>query len=371
LAALHWIRAPQYTQSSESLSIFRLLFATTYLALRTPKFQWVAGFPDVFFNPPVGVTAVFFAGFPPRLFFVVLDSAIVLALMFLICGRRVQMASVVLVGSQLLGNCWAYAFGKIDYDILAVIAPLFLLAAGWDGRPRLQNGALSLFAFVIALSMFTAAFQKVASGWLEWSTQATLGNLVRNIVALEKGEWPIFSLVVEKLPRFAWETMDYSTVILEASFLVAFLKPRWFKATCSVACLFHLGIALMMRLVFISNLAAYGAFVKWDSMADHLRVRVSTRRLQMWLSNRTDAEVILVAAIFAVTTLLWANPVNLLLVATVPGGPSFALLLIASIGSGVSLLSSVSGRLRWSRSGDDVAPTPTPEAGASQGIRSR
>ena len=41
-----------YRASARSLAILRVLFGVALLGLLLPRFQWIAGFPDEFFNPP-------------------------------------------------------------------------------------------------------------------------------------------------------------------------------------------------------------------------------------------------------------------------------------------------------------------------------
>ncbi len=340
-ASLRRFVRDEYTPTQKSLGIFRLVFAVWCLVLLPPRYQWIAQFPASFLNPPPGLTYFFVTGFPPLWFFVALDVTIIAALVYLIAGRRVRLASLVLAGCLLLGNAWAYSFGKIDHDILLVLTPIFLLGAGWEGRGSERGWPLALFALIIALAMFTAAFQKAITGWLDVASGATLGHIVRNAVVHEKGYTPVWFFVVRKLPHVVWEIMDYGTVLLEASFVLTFFKRRAFKVTCAIACLFHLGIGLLMQLLFISNLAAYGAFVEWEKVADRLRIRDTILRLQAWLTRLTDFHLLASAAILSVVTLTWENPLNWLAQSLVPGGPALALTWIAAVGGATLLMSEV------------------------------
>jgi hypothetical protein len=123
----------EYKTTRRSLSVYRLLVAIFFITLYVPRYLWISEFPDSFFNPPPGLTSFLFTGFPPHAFFVRLNVILITAIVYLLAGRRVTMATLALVAALLIGNSWAYSFGKIDHDILIVIAPLFLLAAGWDG----------------------------------------------------------------------------------------------------------------------------------------------------------------------------------------------------------------------------------------------
>ena len=99
--------------------------------------------------------------------------------------------------------------------------------------------------------MFTAAFVKWISGWLDPATSAVFGQSLHNAIGRERGT-PAWQLAVQTLPSFAWECMDYATVLLEASFIIAMFSRQAFKTVCcSTACMFHLGVAMLMRITFL------------------------------------------------------------------------------------------------------------------------
>ena len=105
--------------------------------------------------------------------------------------------------------------------------------------------------------------------------------------------------------------MDWLAVLMEGSFVVTVFRRRAFLVSVSVACLFHLGVALMMRIQFV-NIYAYGAFVNWMAVAAFfgLSMRVST--LDQWLRRRSVAQVALPAVAFAMVALAWRNPTGYL-----------------------------------------------------------
>lgn len=332
----------EYQPSRESLVIFRLLLSTWLLAFWVPRYQWIGHFPDLFFDPPIGPT-IFSTGFPAPWFFVLVDGGAILALFYLIAGRRVAAASLLLSACLLIGNAWAFSFGKINHEILIVLAPVLLAAAGWSGRGPLRAWPLSLLAFTIALAMFTAAAAKLTTGWLETDVSATFGHAVANAVGAAARDNAVWQFAVRNLPAFAWEAMDYSAVLMEASFLVLVFKRRTFWISCALASLFHLGVALLMRITFV-NILAYGAFVQWDRVASAAGARNGMHRLQAWLSRRGDVPLLAGAVAFAAICLLWHNPIAWVWARFIPIGSSLALTWVAALGSLVFLGGLLAGR---------------------------
>jgi hypothetical protein len=333
----HQFAFEEFTTSRESLSLFRLLFATLLLS-QGPRYRWISQFPDSFFNPPPGLTYFFFTGFPSRWFFTTLDVTIIVATVFLVAGRHVTVASMLVTGALLVGNSWAYSFGKIDHDILLVLTPAFLAMANWDGRSPVRPWALALFAVVIALAMLTAAVPKIMTGWLDTSTHAVFGHAVYNAI-FNARHTPAWEFAMRTLPPFAWELMDYSTVLLELSFIVAVARRRTFLAICAVACLFHFGVAMIMRIVFLTNVVAYAAFVAWDKIMLRIGVMHSVRRFQEWLARRSTVQLLTAGATFALITVAWRNPLGALLRAIAPGGIGMTIVSIAALSAIVFLFS--------------------------------
>jgi hypothetical protein len=297
----------EYTTSSESLVLFRTLFAALLLVLYVPRFLWISQFPDSFFRPPLGLTALFFTGFPPTWVFIALNVVLIGALVCLLAGRHVATATYLTTGALLFGNAWAYSFGKIDHDILLVIAPLFLLAAGWDGKRQARAWPMALFALSLAAAMFTAAFQKAVSGWLDPTASAVFGHGLRNAIA-DHRESTAWHLAVQVLPFAAWKMADYLTLAFEVGFLVAMFRRRSFLILCAVACLFHFGVALLMQIMFLTNVIAYAAFVHWDQVAARLTISNTISRLRAWLERRTGVELLVAVGLLSAVSLQWRHP---------------------------------------------------------------
>jgi hypothetical protein len=319
-----------YRASPQSLSIVRLLFGATLLFLLLPRFQWIAGFPDSFFNPPPGLTSGF-TGFPPRTYFIAVDVILIAAAVFLTAGRHVTLASVLISGGLLAGDVWAYSFGKITHDILLVVLPLFLAAAGWDGRTS-RARPMALLALVVSLAMATGAWQKIQTGWLDLSASAVLGHSATS--AVTDGESAPWRLALRLLPRASWELMDYVTVGFESAFILLVARASAFRALCGLACFFHVVVAGLMRITFVWNIPAYAAFVDWEPLLSRARLAEPVDRLQRWLSLRGDLPLLAASSILCGIYLRWGSPLRV--VARVLGPeyeilPRTAAILIAAL----------------------------------------
>jgi predicted DCC family thiol-disulfide oxidoreductase YuxK len=303
LARLDRFLFDTYSTNAESLAFCRILYALCLLSTVLPAYLWISEYPDGFFSPPYGLTYFFAVGFPPRWFFVCLNVILIGAAVLLLFGRAVTAASLAAAGALLVGDGWAYSFGKIDHDIFAIITPLALVVAGW-GRQRVRVWPLALLALMIGLGMMTAGWAKAMSGWLDPSTQAARSHLLVNIMTAGRhGVMPEAALGL-RLPA-AWEALDMSTVAIECAVLFAIVNRRAFAAACALMCLFHFGVALLFQITFTPNLVAYAAFIDWRPRVTRGPVAHSLR----WLSTRTRAECVTAIVGAIAMLLLIGNPI--------------------------------------------------------------
>ena len=300
----------QYATSRDNLVAYRFLIAAFLLTSLLPRYDWIGQFPDAFFDPPIGTTYFFWTGFPPRWVFQILDAALVVAATFLLCGRRVTTVSWLLTGGLLIGNAWAFSFGKINHEMQLVIAPALMACAGWDRRTTVRAWPVALFALCIALAMFTAAWQKAISGWLDPDTQAVLGQTLANIGVWGR-ETVLSSIALSWTSRLVWEAQDVATIVLEFAFLAAWPRQKAFRIVCACACLFHLGVALLMQIGFASSIVAYAAFVDWHAVATRVHLQHRWQRLQSWLEARSLAQVVTAGLSLALFYTSIGNPVAL------------------------------------------------------------
>jgi predicted DCC family thiol-disulfide oxidoreductase YuxK/uncharacterized membrane protein YphA (DoxX/SURF4 family) len=321
----------EYETRPSSLAIYRILYATSVLAIYLPQHLWIASFPNSFFNPPVGLT-IFFVGFPPAVFFVLLDGFSILAAWFLLLGYRTRLAAITLAVLLLIGNAWSYSFGKINNDIFLILIPLVLQFSGWgdsysfDARrkSRVHSSCnawpLALLALLIGFAMMTAAYGKATTGWLSPWTHAVLGNLLRNAFVIGRANW-LTTLILHVKSGPFWELLDWGTVLLEAAFLFAVGSRQMFRIVCALGCLFHFSIALTMGIPFWPNVVAYGAFCDWSVLESRTRVRTV---LDSWKTLTTRLSALKLAVFGSVVSVVYVtlgNPLQRLATLVIPREP--------------------------------------------------
>lgn len=304
-----------FRPGTRDLPLFRILYAAVLLLCFTPGLRWIGGFPDSFYDPPPG-PMLLFGGFPPPAAFTLLHFATVFSALCLLVGYRTRVASLATGVLLMAGNGWLYSFGKINHDILLIVPPLVLSASGWGRRYSLDAARrdtsagddpawpLALLALLVGLGMFSSGFQKLASGWLDPSVPATLGHLIYNHYIVEQHTVLSAYLLSAGLSPLVWKGLDYATVALELGFVAAALRPGWMRMACALACLFHLGVYLMMDIVFTPSIMAYGAFVGWSALLPEGVRRGLAGRTRGWTPRPAT---VLAAGVLLAAGYAWAG----------------------------------------------------------------
>lgn len=260
------------------LAIYRILYATSALLAGIPRGLWLKHLPDAFFSPPVSLAAIVAAPLPFE-YVQVLNALLALSLVALLIGWFTRTASLSVTLLLILLNTWIHSPGKIDHDILFVIVPAVMAFSGWgeaysvDARRRNRvspnstegSWAVTLMTLLIGIAMFTAGWAKLATGWLELSSQATYGHLLTNYHVTGRATWGA-DLAMQVKSRSFWEAKDWLTVLFEIGFLPAVLSRRSFVFFCALAAIFHVGVELMFAITFWPNLIAYGVVIPYSKL---------------------------------------------------------------------------------------------------------
>lgn len=262
----------EYRLSDRSLAISRIIIAFCLFG-SSPRYLWVGAVPESFYAPPLGL-AMFLSHQPPSWVMWGITAAMKILTVAFLVGWRTRHVGVALALLILVGNSFAYAFGKIDHDILLVTTIVVLSFAGtnrhyaFDASHRSAAGEpprwpLALHALIVSLAMLSAALPKIASGWLDPSTQSTKGHMVFNLHASER-HTILGQFMTDHGPDWLWECLDWSTIGLECALLPAMFSLKAIRVVCALAVLFHAGVYFSMDILFSANLLAYGVFVEWD-----------------------------------------------------------------------------------------------------------
>lgn len=264
-APMHW------------LGIFRWLYGGYLILFDLPSWQWIGSVPQSLFNPPLLSPAILVSGFPPALFFLGLDLAVIACLVLMTVGLFTRLATGGYAIAFLIGNNFNYSFGKIDHGGATTMLLLpCMIVAGWgdsysvDARLR-QDGrrggsarglrkGLALFAFVLCFAMLTAGLPKAAS-WIDFNlgTSGFLSWYYPNRFAL--GREFLLAPLVSRTPLWAFELGDYVAPVFELSGILALMRShRSWRLWLGAAALFHLCNALVLNIAFTQQAVTYLAF---------------------------------------------------------------------------------------------------------------
>ena len=279
-----WVGSGPFTP--RDLGLYRIVFALVMLP-KVLRFRWVDALPDSFYNPPPGPLAVF-PGLPPDGVMLAVEVLLSIAFVALALGWRTTLVSWSTTLLMLYGYGVSYSLGKIDHTIFLVILPAVLSLARWGDAlsvdavlrrrsaraaahgpaptaPTTPQWAMRLFALLIGVGFFTAAYPKVLSGWLDPRSQAVRGLINKEYYVNGRTDL-LAPFALDMHVTALWELADVFTVALELAFIVAVLNWRAFRTVMAVATVFHLGVLLSMNIFFSANVLVYGAFVSWSAL---------------------------------------------------------------------------------------------------------
>lgn len=199
-----------FPHTNETLAAFRILFFFTLLAWGDWRsLTWAADYPDWLRNPPPGLPSLW-PGVPPLAVLVALQWARISFAAAALVGFRTKWASIGYSLVTLVHHSVEFGFGKIDHDLLSVLAPVVLASSGWgeaysvdaaSGRTNpghdwaVRNAhAVAVFYTVAAVAFFTAAFAKILGGWLD-PTQAMAASWIQLYRVIQPDEAPLAATV--------------------------------------------------------------------------------------------------------------------------------------------------------------------------------
>jgi hypothetical protein len=273
-----WVNAGDFTL--DTLARFRIILAI-FLLSRVPDFEWVSQYPSAWYTPPPGPFELLNA-FPPSWFMRGVELAATLSLAAMLIGWKTKAASFVASAMLVTGYGFTYSLGKIDHNILMLLAPAVLAFSGWgrrlslDSRGDRSNERLAVqwpvrfLALLLGAAFATAALPKVQGGWLDPTTHAVQATLFDQYFGEGRTRYLADTFLgIES--RLFWESLDYLTIALEVGLLFAILSWKSLRVACAVACTFHLSVYLMMNIAFTANVMVYAAFVQWDRIFRSIR----------------------------------------------------------------------------------------------------
>jgi len=278
-----------YWASDRSLALYRILFSLGVLLMVTPSGTLaLAGIPDSMYHPPLG-PMMLFSGWPDRDVLLLLELAVQLLLVCVLFGAWTRQASIglALAGGLLAG--FRYSAGKIDHELVIVVAvPLLMAFTSWGHRWSVDarravvraskdfrapaTNALFALALTIGASYFTSGFAKGLTGWLDPSGGATRSWLLTYLHQYRWAPNEVNTLIAQIDSTLLWNLIDAASVVLEAGVLVAALRRRWFVRYLLLLVGFHLSVYALFSINFSRLLLVYLAFIHLDRLATWLRL---------------------------------------------------------------------------------------------------
>jgi len=256
--------------SVKSLGIYRILYCLLLLfVIGIPNYTWIAESPAYLYHPPRSLASLF-SSFPGWAFCKLLSVSLVLLFVALLFGYRTILVSILLTVVMLVGQNFAYSYGKIDHTILYVLLPLVMSFSGWGGAYSVDSNlgktskvnpwTISVMAFLMGFAMFTAGVPKVLGGWLDLNGSAVEHHFVINYFIGERTGL-LASLFLNFDRAMVWEFFDYFPIFFEIGFLFAVWRPAFFRGFIFLALGFHLFTGAIFNIFFLSHYGIYLLFI--------------------------------------------------------------------------------------------------------------
>ena len=238
---------------AERLRIVRVLvgcFATGYLLVRLPHLLGLSRFDETRFAP-VGVLAPLDHPIPPALFQAMVLGAIGFGVAFTaswrVRGTGPAFAVLLLVVTT-YRNSWGQVFHTENLLVLQVLVLAVALAL-----PRPDPAfVIRLLALATVATYVVSGWAKLRSGGWEWA----LGDTLRNQVAYDNVRKA--ALGAPYSPVGAWAVghgwlfppMAVAALAVELGAPLALVRPRWGYVWVAAAWGFHVGVLVLMAIVF-------------------------------------------------------------------------------------------------------------------------
>jgi hypothetical protein len=290
--------APAPAERPATLRVIVGAYATAWATVRLPEHLGHLDRPAHLWHPP-GVWSLLDGPPPEPLVAALAVTAPLLGLLF-VAGWGFRLVgpvfALVVLGLATLDSSWGQIFHTENLMVLhlgilalapgaadALVLPLPLPRRARSGpSPAPPPGArhgwpVRLCALVVVLTYVTAGLAKLRYGGLGW----TDGHALRNLVAYDNLRKQLlgdrYSPVGAWLVTHGWafRPLAIATLAVELGAVVALLGRGWRTAWVVAAWTFHLGVLVLMAIVFAYPLtgAAFAPFFPLERLPAHLAAR--------------------------------------------------------------------------------------------------
>jgi hypothetical protein len=225
-------------------------FATIYLVVRLPHLLGFAGFHEARFAP-IGVLAGLDSPFPSWLLHAAVLSAIPFGVAFT-TGWQLRWTgpafAVLLLVVTTYRNSWGQVFHTENLMVLQVI----ILAVAYLFTRRDDAFVIRLLSVVVVVTYVLGGWAKLRAGGWEWITGDTLRNQVAYDNVRKAALGAPYSPIGGWAVGHAWMFPPFAVFALavELGAPLALVKQRWANIWCAAAWAFHLGVLVLMAIVF-------------------------------------------------------------------------------------------------------------------------
>lgn len=281
-----WLASAPF--SARDLGIYRIIYGIHGL-LTLRQISWLAEVPDVFFAPPPGPFELA-SEFPSIWVLTTMDILLAVLMASLTIGFLTRFSSIGVCVLLIMGDGFVFSTGKIDHTILIAVVPGVMAFSGWGHaasadallHPHLADRAVRgwlvrVLGFCVGASMLTAGLPKLYNGWMRTDSQASLGYQAIEYYANQRQSGLAEFFVHLNAPWY-WETLDWLTVIIECSIILAAFSWRLLRVAVAALTIFHLGVLLSLNIAFSQNIIVYAAFFSWALIIHPRKASSSTTR---------------------------------------------------------------------------------------------
>lgn len=260
-----------YNPSDEFLAFYRIFFSLYLLWMGISNDSWVYSIPNSAMHPPISILS-FTDNVPPEWFFIGCYYSMYLCLLLILIGLKPRIFAILYMVVYIVSSNYAFSFGKINHTFVYALPIIIMAFSPWNmtysffPEPKRETDILSkswpmfLLSMLLGFGIFTAGLAKILGGWLNTDIQSTQVFFYQYRYGI--GWDDLMSDTYDKInSQFFWEFLDYCTVFFETIFLVAFLKPKFFRLMILVTLFFHLNVLLMFNISFTYSIGFYALFI--------------------------------------------------------------------------------------------------------------
>ncbi|WP_172280678.1 hypothetical protein [Chryseobacterium sp. LAM-KRS1] len=309
-----------YKPSYEFLAFYRIFFSLYLLWMGISNADWVSYIPASAMQPPISILS-FTDTVPASWLFTVCYYGMYLCLLLILIGFKPRVFAITYMVVYLITSNYAFSFGKIDHTFVYALPIVVMAFSPWNTtysffpESEKETDILSrswpmfLLSMFLGFGIFTAGLAKILGGWLNTDIQSTQIFFYQYRYGV--GWHDLMSDTFDKInSRFFWEFLDYSTVIFESVFIIAFLKPKFFRLMILITLFFHLNVLLMFNIAFTYAVGFYALFIPTRVLPSTFKMKIKNFLQAVFLPKYKLLGIAFVILYFLLIVFFDCNAIN-------------------------------------------------------------